>query len=542
MFKKSFLALAVLLLAIISHAQVGIIPQPVETTVATGGGAFRINRQTKIVAGKDLQNSVKFINGYLKKFYGFELASTKNAKATNAVHLRAGKIAGLAKPGYTLDVKKTGIVIQGSTDTAVFYGIQSLIQLLPTVKGTDLSVPYVSVKDYPRFAYRGMHLDVARNFFPVSFVKKYIDNLALHKMNYFHWHLTDDQGWRIEISKYPGLTTAGAFRDGTIIGHYPGTGNDNTRYGGFYTKQEVKEVIAYAAERYITIIPEIELPGHSSAAIAAYPWLSCFPAKETSIPKNASEASQLKKGKKVQETWGVFEDIYCAGKDSTFLFLQDVLDEVVALFPSKMIHIGGDEAPKDHWKICPSCQARIKKEGLKDEHQLQSYFIQRIEKHVNAKGRTIIGWDEILEGGLAPNAVVMSWRGEKGGIDAAKENHFVIMTPGSHVYFDHAQTRDKDSVTFGGYTPLEKVYSYEPVPAELPAGKEEYVLGAQANLWSEYIRYDSKAEFQIFPRMSALSEVLWTPKEKRNWEKFQAAMIRQFQRYDLWDVNYFHEK
>jgi hexosaminidase len=379
---------------------------------------------------------------------------------------------------------------------------------------------------------------VSRHFFDINYIKKYIDYLALHKLNYFHWHLTDDQGWRIEIKKYPRLTEVAAYRDGTIIGRYPGTGNDNVRYGGYYTQDEVKEVVRYAAEKFITVIPEIEMPGHASAAIAAFPWLSCFPEKETKIPSHPSLGSQSKTGKKVQETWGVFEDVFCAGNDSTFLFLQDVLDEVVPLFTSKYIHVGGDESPKAHWKKCPRCQARIKKEGLKDEHELQSYFIQRMDKYLNAKGKTLIGWDEILEGGLAPNAVVMSWRGEKGGIAAANQKHQVIMTPQKPVYFDHTQTRNEDSVTIGGFNSIENVYAYEPVPKELPAANAIYIMGAQANLWTEYIKNPSKVEYMAFPRMSALSEVLWSPKEKRNWPDFEKRLQTQFQRYDMWKANY----
>src|SRR5215218_9185191 len=327
-------------------------------------------------------------------------------------------------------------------------------------------------------------LDAGRHFFPVSFVKKYIDFIALHKMNYFHWHLTEDQGWRIEIKKYPLLTQKGGYRNGTIIGRYPGTGNDETGYGGFYTQEEVKDVVQYALDRHITVIPEIEMPGHSSAAIAAYPWLSCFPEKPTKTTGPIAAASQQAGGKIVQETWGVFDDVYCAGKDSTFQFLQDVLDEVLPLFLSTYVHIGGDECPKNNWKKCPRCQARMKKEGLKDEHELQSYFIQRMEKYINEKGRTIIGWDEILEGGLAPNAMVMSWRGEAGGIAAAKQNHYVIMTPGNFVYFDHAQSQKEDSVTIGNYTPLDEVYAYNPIPKELNANQAKYILGSQANVWT----------------------------------------------------------
>lgn len=535
---KKLCLLVIVFTAFTASAQVNIIPQPAEVRMPEQAGTFTITKQTQIVAnGKALANSVSFLNSYLQQAYGFKLATAPSSKK-KAIRLSVKKYANLPRGSYKLEINAKGISLHGNDEAGVFYAVQSLLQLLPTEKKQNLSVPCVSISDTPRFAYRGMHLDVCRHFFPVSFVKKYIDYLALHKMNYFHWHLTDDQGWRIEIKKYPKLTQIGGYRDGTIIGHHPGTGNDNIRYGGYYTQQEVKDIVAYAAKRYITIIPEIEMPGHASAAIAAYNWLSCFPEKETKMTEHPSEASQTKTGKKVQETWGVFEDIFCAGKDSTFLFMQNVLDEVMALFPAKYIHIGGDEAPKDQWKICPNCQARMKKENLKDEHQLQSYFIQRIEKHVNGKGRTIIGWDEILEGGLAPNAVVMSWRGEDGGVDAAKQGHDVIMTPGGYMYFDHSQAKKEDSLTIGGYTTVKKVYSYEPIPAALPAGTENFILGAQANVWTEYINYPTKVEYQVFPRMSALSEVLWSPKEKRNWESFEPRLQQQFMRYDLWGVHY----
>jgi hexosaminidase len=419
----------------------------------------------------------------------------------------------------------------------LFYAFQTLIQLLPTTFSKEVKIPCCTIKDYPRFAYRGMHLDVSRHFFPVSFIKKYIDYLALHKFNTFHWHLTDDQGWRIEIKKYPGLTSVGAHRNGTIIGRYPGTGNDNLAYDGFYTQKEIREIVKYAADRYIDIIPEIEMPGHSSAAIAAYPELSCFPNENTQHPSQCAWSGDTT-GKQVQQTWGVFNDVFCAGKENTFQFLQDVIDEVMTLFPSKYIHVGGDECPKENWKRCPACQKRMMDNNLKNEHELQSYFIQRMEKYLNSKGRILIGWDEILEGGLAPNAAVMSWRGEKGGIDAARQKHTVIMTPGSPVYFDHSQTQHEDSVTIGGYNPLEKVYAYEPVPKELKAEEAKYVIGAQANVWTEYMAYPSKVEYMVFPRMSALSEVLWSPKEKRDWVGFEKRLQQQFKRYALWKTNY----
>ena len=524
-------------------SQVNIIPQPV--SVQPGNGQFTLTKRTTIAArdAEDRKTAAVF-NEYLQQAYGFKLPIA-GKEGKNTIRLTTKKfIKAPDKDAYTLTVGKEGIAIEGDTYDGTFYGIQTLIQLLPTAPNTkpqtpNFPIPFVTINDYPRFDYRGMHLDVGRHFFPVSFVKRYIDYLALHKMNYFHWHLTEDQGWRIEIKKYPELTSVGGYRNGTIIGRFPGKGNDNTRYGGFYTQDEVREVVKYAASRHITVVPEIEMPGHSSAAIAAYPWLSCFPDQETDMGKNPSEASKQQHGKKVQETWGVFPDIYCAGKDSTFQFLQNVLDEVLALFPSKYIHVGGDEAPKDNWKKCPLCQARIQQEHLKDEHELQTYFITRMEKYLNSKGRTLIGWDEILEGGLAPNAIVMSWRGEKGGIEAAKQKHQVIMTPSNPVYFDHSQTKNDDSLTIGGYNPLDAVYNYEPVPKELSGEEGKYVLGAQANVWTEYMVSPSKVEYMIFPRMSALSEVLWSPKEARNWDDFQRRLAEQYNRYNLWKANYF---
>jgi hexosaminidase len=381
-----------------------------------------------------------------------------------------------------------------------------------------------------------MHLDVGRHFFNAAYVKKFIDFIAMHKMNTFHWHLTEDQGWRIEIKKYPKLTSVGAFRKGTIIGHHPGTGNDNTPEGGFYTQEEIKDVVKYAADRYITVVPEIELPGHASAAIAAYPQLSCFPDEATKHPNKVIWSGDST-GKQVQQAWGVYPDVFVPS-EFTFKFIEDVMDEVMGLFPGKYIHIGGDECPKDNWKRSAFCQQLIKEKGLKDEHGLQSYFIQRVEKYLNSKGRQIIGWDEILEGGLAPNATVMSWRGEKGGIEAAKQKHNVIMTPGSHVYLDHSQMKKEDSVVIGGFLPLQTVYGYEPVPKELSADEEKYVLGAQGNVWTEYMSNPAKIEYMIFPRMTALSEVLWSPKESRNWADFEKRLPAQFKRYDWLKVNY----
>ena len=522
--------------------QVHIIPQP--SQVITGKGHFIVNPETKLViANQQDAATASFLNKYLFTNYGFSLKIVKRA-TSNCIQITSlTQQEGLKAAGYHLQSTKEGVIITGNSATGSFYGMQSLLQLLPTEKSKALSIPVVQVDDQPRFAYRGAMLDVGRHFLPVSFIKKYLDYLALHKLNYFHWHLTEDQGWRIEIKKYPNLTKVGAWRNGTIVGRYPGKGNDNRRDGGFYTQEQVKEIVQYAADRFITVIPEIEMPGHSGAAIAAYPMLSCFPDQKTVIPDNMiAEKSKLElasgRVKLVQETWGVHSDVY-APTEYTFKFLEDVLDEVMALFPSKYIHVGGDECPKDAWKKSEFCQQLIKEKGLKDEHGLQSYFIQRMEQYINKKGRTLIGWDEILEGGLAPNAIVMSWRGEEGGIAAAKENHQVIMTPGSHVYLDHSQTNNEDSVTIGGFLTMETVYSYEPVPKELTAQQATYVLGAQGNVWTEYMSNPSKVEYMLFPRLSALSEVLWSAKENKNWPAFQTKMESQYKRYKVWGANYF---
>ncbi|PIF60641.1 beta-N-acetylhexosaminidase [Flavobacterium sp. 11] len=544
MIKSFFFSL--LLCSAFSFAQeVKIIPQPAE--VITNTGSFVISPKTSlVVSNKGDKASAAFFNTYLLEYYGFELAVVQKASKNSIVLKSLQNIDGIKGEGYSLKSDKDGVLIEGNSNQGTFYGMQTLIQLLPTEKSNSLTIASVQVKDEPRFAYRGSMLDVSRHFFPVSFVKKYIDYLALHKMNYFHWHLTEDQGWRIEIKKYPRLTEIGSKRNGSIIGRYPGKGSDNTPEEGFYTQEEVKDIVKYASDRFVTVIPEIEMPGHSSAAIAAYPMLSCFPNEKTVIPDamiSEKSKQELANGrvKLVQETWGVFTDVY-APTEYTFNFLEDVLDEVMALFPSKYIHVGGDESPKDAWKRSEFCQQLIKEKGLKDEHELQSYFIQRMEKYINKNGRTLIGWDEILEGGLAPNAIVMSWRGEAGGIAAAKENHQVIMTPGSHVYLDHSQTKNEKEVTIGGFTSLEKIYSYEPIPKELNAQQAKYVLGAQGNVWTEYMTNPSKVEYMIFPRLSALSEVLWSPKENKNWPAFQTKIETMKKRYDMWGANYFKEK
>jgi hexosaminidase len=432
--------------------------------------------------------------------------------------------------GYSLTVHPTEIVIRASHEQGAFYAMQTLRQImrmdaLPDVKKErkDWSVPAVEISDQPQFGYRGLHLDVCRHYMPLDFVKKYIDLLAYYKMNRFHWHLTDDQGWRIEIKQYPKLQEIAAWREETLVGHYKETPDvyDGIRHGGFYTQEEIKEVVAYAALRGVTIIPEIEMPGHALAALSAYPELACTPGPF-----------------KAATTWGVFDDVFCPNEE-TFTFLENVLDEVMELFPSKYIHIGGDECPKTRWKESAFCQALMRKEGLKDEHELQSYFIQRIEKYLNSNGRNIIGWDEILEGGLAPNATVMSWRGVSGGVAAAQSGHDAIMTPGTHCYFDHYQADPAfEPVGFGGLTTLEKVYSFNPVPSKLTSKEATHILGAQGNLWTEYIASPAHAEYMAYPRAIALAEVLWTPASQKDWKGFVLRLSNHLERLDGMNVNY----
>ena len=508
-----------------THAQhVSIIPEPVAIKMLPYN--FVLSNKTVIVTDDSCKNACDFFNNYLKEYYGFSLQIVKNA-TSNFIAVQSIKSPAFYHDSeYNLIANSNFIQINSNSANGVFYGIQSLIQLLPTTITSNnmVTIPGVSIQDYPRFGYRGMHLDVSRHFFPISFIKKYINYIALHKMNYFHWHLTDDQGWRIEIKKYPKLTEIGAWRDGTIIGQFPGKGSDNIKHGGFYTQAEIKEIIQYAADRYITIIPEIEMPGHSMAVLAAYPELSTTPNIQPKVPI----------------TWGlngVVNNVF-APTEKSFNFIQDVLTEVINLFPSKWIHIGGDECSKIWWKKDSLSQQIMRTNNLINEDQLQSYFIKRIETFVNSKGKTIIGWDEILEGGLAPNAVVMSWTGEQGGIHAAKEKHQAIMTPGGWCYFDHSQTKNEDSVTIGSYLPLEKVYSYEPIPATLSKEEAKYILGAQGNVWTEYMAYPSKIEYMIFPRISALSEVLWSPTSKKNWNNFENKLTTQIERYKRWKINY----
>ena len=495
-----------------------IIPRPL--TQKIGNGSFIFNHEVAIISEPKLLEVSNYFNLYLKENYNFELS---NNNSTKKISFKIDDSI-YNDEGYELNVSKNDITIKSKHAKGAFYAVQSLLQLLPLPSSANtFKIACINIKDEPQFKYRGMHLDVGRHFFSVDFIKKYIDLMARLKMNTFHWHLTEDQGWRIEIKKYPKLQEIAAYRKETLIGHYNDQPHqfDGKPYGGFYTQEQIKEVVAYAKTRQVTIIPEIEMPGHSQAAIAAYPELGC-------------SGEQVE----VATKWGVFDEVYCP-KESTFKFLEDVIDEVVALFPGKYIHIGGDEAPKTNWKNCAHCQKLIKKEGLKDEHGLQSYFIARMEKYINTKGKQIIGWDEILEGGLAPNATVMSWRGTSGAVQAAKEGHDVILTPGSHCYFDHYQSENENEpLAIGGFLPLEKVYHFNPIPEGLTDKEATYVLGAQGNVWTEYMQTEKQVEYMAYPRAVALSEVLWSSPEHKNFPDFINRLEQYQKRLDLLEVNY----
>jgi hexosaminidase len=509
----------------------GIIPAPV--SVKKDKGEFKLTPETIIFVDSPDNKAIRFFTSYMKKA-GFVFNVTdinavgkKQRDLKNSIVLAHNFKGTLPPEGYELLIAPDHITLNGR-GAGMFYGIQTLIQLIQ--KGNSpgyAAIPCGTIKDYPRFAYRGMHLDVVRHFFDVDFIKKYLDIMAAYKLNNFHWHLTDDQGWRIEIKKYPKLTEIGSLRAQTKLGKVHGADSelyDNTPYGGFYTQEQVQEIVAYAGDRYINIVPEIEMPGHALAAITAYPEMSCDPGKPY----------------KVGETWGIFKDVLCPS-DITFKMLNGILMEVMELFPGKYIHIGGDECPKDAWKKSDFCRQLIAEQGLRDENGLQSYFVGKIEQFINSQGRSAIGWDEILEGGLAPNATVMSWRGEAGGIAAAQLNHDVIMTPGSAgLYFDAAQSKStQEPLNIGGNAPLSKTYSYNPLPAALTKEQQQHVIGVQANVWTEYMPTPSKVEYMLLPRMLALAEVAWTPHQSKNYKDFSETRLpRHLARIDAQGYNY----
>jgi hexosaminidase len=514
--------------------EIQIVPKPVSVKPSTG--EFTITPTTRIVLEKDnedMRKSVAVFNERLAVAAGFSLPIVAGRAANNTIHLAINpRLAN--DEAYKLTVVRNGIRIEAKTPQGTFYAMQTVRQLLPPqiesnekIANVKWTVPCVEIEDAPSFKYRGLHLDVCRHFFGKEDVMRYIDLLAYHKMNTFHWHLTEDQGWRIEIKKYPRLTTVGAKRDREIIG-MKDEGNTNRRWvwqlinhDGFFTQDDVREVLAYAEKRFVTVIPEIEMPGHAVAALAAYPEFSC-----TGGPFY------------VEGRWGVLDDIFCT-RDTVFQFLEDILTEVIELFPSKYIHIGGDEAPKKRWKRCHACQMKIQKEGLANEYELQSYFIKRIEKFVNSKGRKIIGWDEIFEGGLAPNATVMAWRNESHAVAAAKAGHDVIITPNSHFYLDHYQADPATQpYSIGGFSPIEKVYNYNPVPKELTAAEAKHILGVQGNVWAEYIHTFDHALYMAYPRAAAIAEIGWTPVAQKDFEDFMKRLRRLALRYDAMGINY----
>ncbi|MBN8696006.1 MAG: beta-N-acetylhexosaminidase [Bacteroidetes bacterium] len=510
-----------------------LIPYPSEVKMT--GDLFFLNSNTKIVLMQEnLSKEISSLNEHLKKYYNFELQVISNIPndGNYILILQKGFDTKNTSEEYELNVNNNQIQISASSEHGVFNGIQTLIQLFSIEKTADIIIPCVNIKDKPNYQWRGMHLDCSRHFFSKEEVKKYIDHLAMYKFNVFHWHLTDDQGWRIEIKKYPLLTEVGSKRKETLIGKPTFDKNgqpsktdkyDGKPYGGFYTQEDIKEIVAYATSKHITVVPEIEMPGHSLAALAAYPQYSCTGGPFETFTR-----------------WGVSDDVYCAGKEETFHFLEDILSEVVTLFPSEYIHIGGDECVKERWKTCANCQKRIADEKLKDVNELQSYFITRMEKYINSLGKKIIGWDEILEGGLAPNAAVMSWRGTEGGIAAAKQKHFVVMTPGKPCYFDHYQSKNKaaEPLAIGGFNPIDSVYSYNPTPKILNADEAKFIMGAQGNVWTEYILTFSQVEYMSVPRMAALAETLWLEQNKKNFKEFSERLKIHSKLLDRKGVNY----
>ncbi len=505
-----------------------ILPLPL--VLKAGEGHYPLPEKIVIYA-KTLEekHNAEFLQAFLKEL-GRTATLTSDRKKANISFVIANT-KDQHEEGYVLSVEKAGVYITASSGAGLFYGLKSLMQLFPPNDSImePLRLPLVAIQDQPEFKWRGAMLDVSRHFFPISFVKKYLDFMATYKLNTFHWHLTEDQGWRIEIKKYPKLTGISAYRAETLIGSQQTYKNkdfkyDGIRYGGYYTQEEIKEVVAYAQARYITIVPEIEMPGHSSAVLAAYPELACKPGDY-----------------KVQTRWGIFKEIVCPSEE-TFQFFENVLTEVAALFPGEYIHIGGDEAPKDMWRESTLVQEIIEREGLKNAEEVQGWFNQRIEKFLHSKGKKLVGWDEILEGGVTPGATVMSWRGEKGGIEAARHGNQVVMTPSSHLYFDHGQNPEPHSamepLMICCYLPLKKVYSYNPYSSELTPAQHKFILGVQANLWTEYITTTNKVEYMMFPRMLALAEVAWTPYEKKNYQQFLQRVSHQLPHLDAKAINY----
>jgi hexosaminidase len=507
---------------------ISVIPQPMY--LRADEGSFSIDKDTKIVVdypSEEMLRIAGFLNEKLSRAAGFELEVLQGGPMPKENFI-AFLNAGMQPETYVINVTPGSVIVDYGDGAGAFYALQTFFQLLPTEiysqeikKGIKWIIPCCNIEDKPRFKYRGMHLDVCLHYFDFEFLKKYIDIMAAHKVNRFHWHLTEDQGWRLEIKKYPLLTEKGQWRKETVVGSLKSGVYDGTPHGGYYTQEQVKELVRYAADRYVTIIPEIELPGHALAAIACYPELSC------GLEDHYETATK----------WGVFKQVYCT-KESTFKFLEDVFDEVFELFPSELIHIGGDECPKASWKKCPHCQSMIKKLGLKDEFELQSYFVTRMEKYINSKGRQIIGWDEILQGGLAPNAKVMSWLGEEGGIKAAQQHHEVVMSPHQKYYLDYWQADPyTEPLAMGGPTTLKMMYDYEPVPDVLTSQEARYIIGVEGCVWTEYMPTPERVEYMAWPRMCAIAETGWTQADK-DWDGFTRRLEKHLGRLDGMNVGY----
>lgn len=502
-----------------------VIPQPQEIVLARDTTPFIIDRSTTIVypaTNEKMHRTADFLATFIKEMTGTEVRVSDKEKSSNVIILAVDSTMGHPE-GYKLQITPEKVLLTGGSEAGVFYGIQTIHKALPILKDGKVAaaLPAGTVTDFPRFRYRGFMIDVGRHFFPVSYLKQMIDLMALHNINYFHWHLTEDQGWRIEIKKYPKLTEIGSKRDSTII-DWETKKFDGKPHSGFYTQDEAREIVRYAADRFITVVPEIDLPGHTTAALASYPELGC-----TGGPY------------KVLCSFGVFPDVLCAGNDQTLQFTKDVLDEIMDIFPSEYIHIGGDECPKSRWEKCPKCQAKIKELGIKalpkhsKENQLQTYFMSELEKEINAHGRRMLGWDEVLEGGLTPNSTIMSWRGIQGGIEAARQHHDVIMTPIQRLYFSNPRINKMT-----GFEWMNRVYNFEPVPAELTDAEKKFVIGTQGCIWTEWTADSTKMEWQILPRMAALSEIQWTLPEHKNFERFMERLPEMLKIYSSLDYGY----
>lgn len=512
-----------------AQANYEVIPMPQSITLSNSDNQFVLHSGTLISytsGNEDMARNAQFLQTYLTDQLGYTLRIEPGI-ASEGIVLKLNE--GQASEGYTITVDADRVLVEATSPAGIFYGIQTIRKAVPVEMGAVVGFPAGVITDAPRFAYRGAHLDVCRHFFSVDSVKTYIDMLVLHNMNKFHWHLTEDQGWRMEIKQFPKLTEIGSVRNGTMI-RKDWNSNDSIQYGGFYTQEECREIVKYAADRYITVIPEIDMPGHMVAAVTAYPELGC-----TGGPYE------------VRTIWGVSEELLCAGNEKVYDFVDKVLDEVMDVFPSKDIHIGGDECPKTEWEKCPKCQSKIKALGLKKddrftaEQKLQAYFTKHVDEYLTKHGRNAIGWDEILEGGVSENATVMSWRGESGGIEAARLKHRVIMTPNTYCYFDYYQSKDCDNEPFaiGGFLPIKHVYDYEPLPANLTPEEQSYIWGVQCNVWTEYIPTFSHVQYMMLPRGAALSEVQWSLPEAKDYEKFKNERLpRLIKIYELYGYNY----